>query len=111
MKMLEYKGYLGSIDASIEDGVLFGKLEFISALVTYEGETVSTLKVAFEEAVDDYLATCAAKGYEPETPCKGSFNVRIGHDLHLAAALKAKEMGISLNDFVRHALSNAVPSL
>lgn len=107
MKMLEYKGYYGSIDASIEDDILFGKLEFISALVNYEGETVQELKTAFEEAVDDYLETCKAKGYEPELPCKGSFNVRVGHDLHLAAAVKAKELGISLNDFVRNALSNA----
>lgn len=107
MKMLEYKGYYGSIDASVEDSVLFGKLEFISALVNYEGETLRELKAAFEAAVDDYLDTCKTKGYEPEIPCKGSFNVRVGHDLHLAAAVKAKEMGISLNDFVRNALSNA----
>ena len=105
--MFEYKGYFGSIDASVEDGILFGKLEFISALVNYEGETVPELKAAFEAAVDDYLATCTAKGYEPEVPCKGSFNVRIGHELHLAVAVKAKELGISLNDFVRNALNNA----
>jgi len=75
-------GYLGSIEASIEDGVLFGKLECVTTLVNYEGETVKELQAAFEAAVDDYLTTCTAKGYEPETPCKGSFNVRIGHDLH-----------------------------
>lgn len=102
--MLEHRGYFGSIEASVEDGVLFGKLEFISALVNYEGETVQALKAAFESAVNDYLETCKAKGYEPETPCKGSFNVRVGHDLHLAAAVKAKELGISLNDLVRNAL-------
>jgi predicted HicB family RNase H-like nuclease len=109
MKMLEHKGYYGSIEASVEDGILYGKLEFIAALVNYEGETVQALKAAFEEAVDDYLATCKAKGYTPELPCKGSFNVRVGHDLHLAAAVKAKELGISLNDFVRNAISTATP--
>lgn len=107
MKMLEHRGYFGSIEASVEDGILFGKLEFISALVNYEGETVQELKAAFESAVDDYLQTCQIKGYEPEIPCKGSFNVRVGHDLHLAAAVKAKELGVSLNDFVRNALNNA----
>lgn len=108
MKMLEHKGYYGSIEASVEDGVLYGKLEFISALVSYEGETVQELKAAFNDAVDDYLSTCKAKGYEPESPCKGSFNVRVGHGLHLAAAVKAKELGITLNDFVRTALSGSV---
>ena len=105
--MFEHKGYLGSIEASVEDGILFGKLVFISALVNYEGETVPELKAAFEVAVDDYLATCTEKGYEPETPCKGSFNVRVGHELHLAVAVKAKELGVSLNDFVRNALNQA----
>lgn len=66
MKMLEYKGYYGSIDASVEDGVLFGKLEFISALVNYEGDTLQELKMAFEAAIDDYLETCKTKCYEPE---------------------------------------------
>ena len=90
MKLMEHKGYYGSIEASVEDNTLFGKLEFISALINYEGETINELKLAFEEAVDDYLETCKAKNYHPETPCKGSFNVRIGHELHLAAAVKAE---------------------
>ncbi len=32
MKMLEYKGYYGSIEASVEDNLLYGKLEFIAIL-------------------------------------------------------------------------------
>jgi predicted HicB family RNase H-like nuclease len=40
---------------------------------------------------------------------QATFNVRVGHDLHLAAAVKAKELGISLNDFVRNAISTATP--
>ena len=110
MKMMEYKGYFGSINASVEDIVLYGKLEFISALVNYEGETLQELKTGFEDAVDDYLETCQAKNYTPELPCKGSFNIRVGHDLHLAAAVKAKEMGISLNEFVRNAISANLPT-
>ena len=101
---MEYKGYGGAIEASVDDGVLHGKLEFIQALVTYEGETVAEVKSAFEQAVDDYLADCARLHYEPELPCKGVFNVRIGHDLHLKAAVAAKELGVSLNDLVRRSI-------
>lgn len=86
---LKYNGYIGSIEASLEDNCLFGKILFIKALVSYEGKTVAELDAAFREAVDDYLATCHALGQTPEKPCKGSFNVRVGHDLHLAAALAA----------------------
>ena len=31
---------------------------------------------------------------------KGSFNVRIGHELHLSAMIAARQQQISLNDFV-----------
>ena len=35
----------------------------------------------------------------------GSFNVRVGHDLHLAASVAATRHRISLNDLTRKALS------
>jgi predicted HicB family RNase H-like nuclease len=107
-KMLEYKGYYGSIEASPEDGCLYGKLEFIIALVNYEAETVPALEAEFHAAVDDYLADCARRGREPELPCKGSFNVRVGHEAHLRAAVAARESGLSLNDFTKQAIEMLV---
>lgn len=70
MKLMQYKGYFGSLDTSVEGAVLHGRLEFIQALVTYEGQTVATTQRGFEEAVDDYLADCARLGYVPEQPRK-----------------------------------------
>lgn len=107
-KLMEYKGYYGSMEASPEDGCLYGKVEFINALVNYEAETVPQLVAAFHEAVDDYLATCTQLGHEPEKPCKGSFNVRVGHELHMQAVLVAREVGVSLNDFTKLALENQI---
>ena len=63
--MLEYKGYLGSIDYNDEDELFHGRLEFIRDLVTYEGTDAKTLKQAFHDAVDDFLALCAEKGRKP----------------------------------------------
>lgn len=103
--MLQHRGYYGSIEASPEDNCLFGKLQFVRALVSYEGDTVAELTQAFREAVDDYLSTCVSLGQEAEIPCKGSFNVRVGHDLHLAASVAATRQSISLNDLTRKALS------
>jgi predicted HicB family RNase H-like nuclease len=103
--LLQHRSYYGSIEASPEDNCLFGKLQFIRALVSYEGETVAELTQAFRDAVDDYLDTCASLGQEPEIPCKGPFNVRVGHDLHLAASVAATQLSISLNDLTRKALS------
>ena len=58
-KLLEHRGFQGSIEASSEDNCLFGKLQFISALVSYEGQIAAELSQAFRDAVDDYLATGA----------------------------------------------------
>ncbi|SLM29686.1 HicB family protein (fragment) [Desulfamplus magnetovallimortis] len=69
--MMEYKGYYGSVHYSNDDEVFHGKLEFISALVNYEGDDVKGLKSAFEEAVDDYLYFCEEEG-GTEKPFKGS---------------------------------------
>jgi predicted HicB family RNase H-like nuclease len=103
---MEYKGFYGSVEASIEDGCLFGKLEFIDPLVNYEGETVSELEAAFREAVEDYLASCEVRGIEPQKPYRGSFNVRVGRDLHRAAVIAAGQRGLNLNELVKQALEH-----
>jgi predicted HicB family RNase H-like nuclease len=102
--MLEYKGYLGSVEFSEEDELLHGRLEFIRDLVTYEGTDARSLKAAFHEAVDDYLELCEAEGRKPDLPLKGSFNVRPGRDLHRRAMLYARRRGLNLNTVVSEAL-------
>ncbi len=108
VELLTYKGYTGSIAVSQEDECLYGRIAFIADLVTYEGDTVRELKKAFESAVDDYLATCAAVGKQPLKSCSGTFNVRIGPELHMAALIAAKQADTSLNDFVKQAVSDKV---
>ncbi|WP_195758751.1 hypothetical protein [Pseudomonas syringae] len=56
---LQYRGFHGSVEVSPEDNCLFGKLQFISALVSYDGQTEGELYQAFRDAVDDSLATGA----------------------------------------------------
>ncbi len=41
-----YKGYQGSVETSIEDGVFHGKILFINDLVTYEAHALKALKKA-----------------------------------------------------------------
>ena len=102
--MLEYKGYLGSVEYSDEDEVFHGRLEFIRDLVTYEGTDAKGLKQAFHDAVDDYLALCAEEGRKPDVPLKGSFNVRPGRELHRRAMIFARRKGLNLNTVVSDAL-------
>jgi predicted HicB family RNase H-like nuclease len=105
MKPLQYKGYLGDIDCSLEEKCLHGKILYINDLVTYEAQTVPELEEAFREAVDDYLGTCAEIGKEPEKSFKGSFNVRMAPELHKGAAVAAALAETSLNDFVTQAIA------
>jgi predicted HicB family RNase H-like nuclease len=101
---MEYKGYIGSASFSGEDEVFHGKLQGIRDLVSFEGTDVVSLKQSFREAVDDYLASCKRRGNAPEQPFKGSFNVRVGRDLHKRAAVYASEHKKKLNAVVSEAL-------
>lgn len=100
MTVLKYKDYVGSIEFDLEENNLCGKLLHIRDLVTYEADSPADLKVAFEEAVDDYLEDCLAEGQEPDKPFKGSFNVRISPTLHRELALEAKSRNVTLNEHV-----------
>lgn len=97
---MEYKGYRGNVSYSDDDEILFGTIHGINDLVTFEGESVSELKAAFEDAVDDYLDMCERFGKEPEKSYKGSFNVRVSPELHKQCALKALTNDITLNQLV-----------
>ncbi len=108
--LLEYKGYLGSVEYNVEDEALHGRLEFIRDLVAYEGMDAKSLKAAFHEAVDDYLELCAAEGRRPDIPLKGSFNIRPGRELHRRAMLYAKRRGLNLNTVVSDALRHYLES-
>jgi predicted HicB family RNase H-like nuclease len=108
MSKITYKGYTGTIEASIEDGCLHGKILFIDDLITYEGNTVDDIKTSFEEAVDHYLAYCEETGKPANKPYSGTFNVRVGQELHRKAVEVAYHQGMTLNDFVVQSIKSAI---
>ena len=55
---LQYRGYTGSIEVSIEDNLLHGKVLDFNGLISYEGTTIEELIADFHEAIDDYLEQC-----------------------------------------------------
>ena len=110
METLRYKGFIGSIEAELEDNTLYGKVLGLDkgTLVTYEGQTLAELKNDFMNAVDDYIAHCEENGIPLHKSYSGSFNIRIPAELHAKAAAMAQEQGISLNAFVVESLTRAV---
>jgi predicted HicB family RNase H-like nuclease len=101
---LQYKGYDGSVEYSAEDRILHGSLLGIRDSVVYEGVDVDSLESNFRAAVDEYLAFCTAEGKTPDQPFKGSFNIRVGSELHKRAALFAEAHNQKLNTVVSRAL-------
>ena len=105
---LLYKGYVGKVWFSANEAMLCGKVIGIKSLLSFKGDSVSNIIDDFHRAVDDYNYYCSQNGIMPEKPFKGSFNIRIGADLHRMAALAAYEQGISLNALVENAIRQAV---
>lgn len=106
--MLEYKGYYGTVEFSENDNILFGKVVGVNSLISYEGDSIKSLREDFEGAVDDYIEMCADNGVEPEKVYKGSFNVRISPELHKSLALFSASRGETLNSTVEEAIRRFV---
>ncbi len=103
---LSFKDYIGSVHFNGEDEIFYGKIEGIEDLITFEGKTVTELKTAFEEAVEDYLALCKENNKRIEKTYKGSFNVRISPELHRKVKRTALKKGMSLNQFIQKAVED-----
>lgn len=102
---LKYEGYIGSVCFDLEEEILYGQIEFINDLVTYEGVSISELNTRFKDAVNDYIETCKEVGKEPEKPFSGTFNVRIGSELHKNLALKSKLENTTINELVKSSIA------
>lgn len=106
--VINYKGFIGSVHFSADDSVFYGKVEGITDLVTFEGETVKELTEAFHFMVDEHIKDCEVENLSPEKSYKGSFNVRLTPELHRRIAISAKMRGITINKYVYEALNQIV---
>lgn len=106
--MLEYKDFIGSVEYSSKDDILFGKIIGINSLISYEGDSIKSLRADFQEAIDDYLELCDVNNIAPEKSYKGSFNVRVSPVLHKELVLLSSSRGVSLNSVVCEAIDNYI---
>ncbi|WP_300502800.1 type II toxin-antitoxin system HicB family antitoxin [uncultured Duncaniella sp.] len=106
MGQLKYKGYTGSVEFSEEDNCLFGRVQGIRSLISYEGDSIESLRADFEEAIDFYLQSCRERGVEPARPYSGRFVVRISSELHSELSRFASEQHSTVNQIVTRAITN-----
>jgi predicted HicB family RNase H-like nuclease len=102
-KYLEYKGYIGTVEPCLETLKMYGKIEFINDLVTYGADSLPGLKNEFENAVNDYLIVCEELNTLPDKPFSGTFNVRVGKELHREIAYSAAKSKSNINVWVKEA--------
>ena len=105
---MSYKGYYGNVEFADDDNVFYGRIIGINDHITYEGDSVKSLRQDFKEAVDEYLEVCSQLGKTPEKAYKGTFNVRIAPVLHRQLALYSASTGKTLNATVEEAIRNYI---
>ncbi|MBX3000193.1 MAG: type II toxin-antitoxin system HicB family antitoxin [Caldilineaceae bacterium] len=108
MNMMTHRGYTARIEYSDEDGCFVGHITGIRDVVGFHAESVSELREAFAEAVEDYMGTCERLGRTPQKPYSGKVMLRIDPALHARAAALAEAEGKSLNAWAQEQIRKAV---
>lgn len=65
---MNYKGYVVSFtfDETLE--LFQGKVSNVHTLIPFQGRSLETLRLSFQDAIDEYIAWCKKHGREPEKP-------------------------------------------
>ena len=109
--MLNYKGYVGSIEIDIESGLLHGRVLDIRDVITFQGTSVVEARQEFQQSVDDYLDFCTELQQEPEKPFSGKLPFRTSAEHHRLIFLAANKAGKSMNAWMDEVLVQAARQL
>jgi predicted HicB family RNase H-like nuclease len=107
MTTMTHDGYVATIELDEEAGLFHGEVINTRDVLTFQGQTLDELKVAFADTIADYIDWCRERGKEPERPYSGNFTVRISPELHRRVATAAARSGKSVNTFVVEALERS----
>ena len=107
MSTMTCKGYAAKIEYSDDDDCFVGHIAGIKDVIGFHADSVKELRRAFEEAVDDYVATCEKLGRSPQKPYSGKLMLRVPPDVHAHAAMMAEAHGKSLNQWAAEVLMHA----
>ena len=108
---IEHKGYLGTVEYSAEDNILFGQVLGIRGLISYEGSSIEQLKADFAEAIDDYLFDCVENGIEPQQPYNGKLDIIISPDLHRKLQMHSKSENQKPNAVIEAAIKHYIAAV
>ncbi|MDW3022879.1 type II toxin-antitoxin system HicB family antitoxin [Ligilactobacillus salivarius] len=105
---MNYKGYQGTIEYSLEDNVLHGRVLGIKSILSYEGNTLLELKKDFESLIDEYLEDCKNNNESPEKPYKQNIVINLEPDLQEKLYLYSALHNENIIDSIGKAIRNLV---
>lgn len=97
---MNHEGYIANLTIDEELGVIHGEVINTRHVITFSAEAVADLKNAFADSIADYKAWCKEDGVEPEKPYSGTMSLRVGPELHRAAAIRSSAEKVSLNAWI-----------
>ncbi|MCL4551549.1 MAG: type II toxin-antitoxin system HicB family antitoxin [Bacteroidetes bacterium] len=103
---MTYKGYTAYIEFDDDAGIFHGEVLDTKDVITFQGTSVTELKKAFKDSVEDYLAFCKERGEEPDKPFSGKFILRLPKELHRKIYIKAIKNGQSINNYITKTLDS-----
>jgi len=105
---IEYKGFIGTVGVSEEDGSFGGHLLVKDSHVIFSGRNYKEMIEDFHDCVDFYIEDKKLKNETMNNLFKGSFNVRVKPQVHKDAVIYAKEHNTSLNKIVEAAIEEKI---
>ena len=106
--MMEYRGRRGVVIFDDEAGLLHGEVVDTRDVITFQGSSVSEVRQAFRDSVDEYLTICSERGREPDRPYSGRIALRLPSQVHRAAAAAARTERKSLNAWLTELIGREV---
>ncbi|SAK91047.1 HicB family protein [Caballeronia pedi] len=89
------------------DEIFVGRVLGVNSIISFHGESVTELRTAFVDAVDDYLADCKERGVAPDKPASGKLMLRIDPNVHAAISVAASAAGESIDQWSEEVLGRA----
>ena len=67
VEKLTYKGFVGTVQYSMEDALLFGSILDVHDSLNFHGKNLCELEKSFHDCVDSYLDFCVSSGKETDS--------------------------------------------
>ncbi|MGA2296582.1 MAG: type II toxin-antitoxin system HicB family antitoxin [FCB group bacterium] len=102
---MKYKNYIAEIEYDEMNEIFHGEVINIRDVITFQGSSISELKKAFKDSIDDYIDFCLARKEKPDTPFSGLLTFHIPLQKQKEIYNKAKTSGKKFDEWILQKLN------